>query len=79
MVTDKNVKKDWEPRTSDCFLVTGGQMKRLRDEESFEKRREMLVLLRHQRYDGGVETTRKPVKFDNLGGEYQVYVGGGEP
>ena len=46
-------RKDWEPKTSDCFLVTGGQMKRLRDEASFEKRKEMLVQLKRQRYRAG--------------------------
>ena len=43
-------KKEWEPKTSDCFLVTGGQLKRLRDEPDYDKRREMLYPMAHQRY-----------------------------
>ena len=43
-------KKEWEPKTSDCFLVTGGQLKRLRDESDYDKRREMLYPMAHQRY-----------------------------
>ena len=43
-------RKVWEPKTSDCFLVTGGQMKRIRDAETKEERQEMIEHLRHQKY-----------------------------
>jgi hypothetical protein len=47
---DAMTKKEWEPKTSDCFLVTGGQLKRLRDEPDKEKRKEMLYPMANQRY-----------------------------
>jgi hypothetical protein len=44
------MKKEWEPKTSDCFLITGGQLKRLRDEPDPEKRKEMLIPMSNQKY-----------------------------
>lgn len=42
--------KEWEPKTSDCFLVTGGQIKRLRDEQDPQKRKDIVAPMVNQRY-----------------------------
>ena len=45
--------KEWEPKTSDVFLVTGGQIKRLRDGQTQEERNAMIPELRRQNYKKG--------------------------
>jgi hypothetical protein len=44
------MKKEWEPKTSDVFLLTGGQIKRLRDEPDPEKRKDLVGFMIHQKY-----------------------------
>lgn len=42
--------KEWEPKTSDCYLITGGQIKRLRDEQNPQKRKDIVAPMVHQKY-----------------------------
>ena len=42
--------KEWEPKTSDCYLITGGQIKRLRDEQDPQKRNDIVAPLVDQKY-----------------------------
>ena len=53
------MKKEWEPKTSDCFLVTGGQLKRLRDEPDHEKRIVLLYPIINQKYHSDIEKEGK--------------------
>jgi hypothetical protein len=54
------IKKKWEPKTSDCFLVTGGQLKRLRDEGDPIKRKEIVSDTWSQKYTANTRTTEAP-------------------
>ena len=57
-------RKEWEPKTSDCFLVTGGQLKRLRDEPDYEKRKEMLYSTAHQKYQTEIGKENEKIESD---------------
>lgn len=45
--------KDWEPKTPDCYLITGGQIKRLRDAATQEDAQKIVGDFRHQKYQSG--------------------------
>lgn len=48
--TKKTSPRTWEPKTSDCYLVTGGQLKRLRDAQTYDERNEIVQATRFQKY-----------------------------
>jgi len=46
----KKEPREWEPKTSDCYLVTGGQLTRLRDAHTREERSKIISEMWSQKY-----------------------------
>ena len=45
----------FNPKISDCFLVTGGQIRRLRDAATQEEAQEIVERMRLQKYSGSAD------------------------